>query len=133
MLNAEKRPAKTGAHLATHMLSSSFHMFLISVNLLNYYLFLALLSESDDNSVEKQYRNHSEKHHHISGEPSPYLKPALTTEEVKMRCDKSYTDDGISNRRKYLAVAVLFFINLLNYMDRFTIAGECFFLHRFTS
>nr|CAB3266535.1 protein spinster homolog 1 [Phallusia mammillata] len=31
--------------------------------------------------------------------------------------------DGISMTRKYLTVAVLFFINLINYMDRFTVAG----------
>ena len=30
----------------------------------------------------------------------------------------------ISNGRKYASVVILFLINLLNYMDRFTIAGE---------
>ena len=30
----------------------------------------------------------------------------------------------VSSRRAYLTVAVLFLINLLNYMDRFTIAGK---------
>lgn len=29
----------------------------------------------------------------------------------------------ISNRRGYAIVAVLFYVNLLNYMDRFTVAG----------
>lgn len=31
---------------------------------------------------------------------------------------------SISLRRSYIAVAVLCYINLLNYMDRYTIAGE---------
>lgn len=31
---------------------------------------------------------------------------------------------SISQRRSYIAVAVLCYINLLNYMDRYTIAGE---------
>ncbi len=31
----------------------------------------------------------------------------------------------ISQTRSYIAVAVLCYINLLNYMDRYTIAGEC--------
>ncbi|KAL0193408.1 hypothetical protein M9458_011704, partial [Cirrhinus mrigala] len=30
----------------------------------------------------------------------------------------------ISKKRAYLAVAVLCYVNLLNYMDRYTIAGE---------
>ncbi len=30
----------------------------------------------------------------------------------------------ISQKRSYIAVAVLCYINLLNYMDRYTIAGE---------
>lgn len=38
--------------------------------------------------------------------------------------DSSITNDTISLRRKYVGVGVLFFINLLNYMDRFTIAGK---------
>ena len=32
-------------------------------------------------------------------------------------------DSQISKRRGYAIVAILFFVNLLNYMDRFTIAG----------
>lgn len=31
--------------------------------------------------------------------------------------------DGISRRRGYVTVAILLMINLLNYMDRFTVAG----------
>lgn len=31
---------------------------------------------------------------------------------------------GLSSIRAYLTVAVLFYINLLNYMDRFTVAGN---------
>ena len=31
---------------------------------------------------------------------------------------------GLSTRRSYLAVAVLCYLNLLNFMDRYTIAGQ---------
>ncbi len=37
---------------------------------------------------------------------------------------ESGADDGaISDRRKHFSVFILFLINLLNYMDRFTVAG----------
>lgn len=31
--------------------------------------------------------------------------------------------NNVSNKRAYIAVAILFLVNLLNYIDRFTIAG----------
>lgn len=33
-------------------------------------------------------------------------------------------DSKLSRRRSYVAVAVLCYVNLLNYMDRYTIAGK---------
>ena len=44
-----------------------------------------------------------------------------TEEEVVMRTSSG---QPISKKRAYAMVAILFFINLLNYMDRFTIAGK---------
>lgn len=38
--------------------------------------------------------------------------------------DSSAETTEISPRRAYIAVAVLCYVNLLNYMDRYTIAGE---------
>lgn len=35
-------------------------------------------------------------------------------------------ENQIGRKRGYAIVAILFFINLLNYMDRFTIAGKLF-------
>ena len=36
----------------------------------------------------------------------------------------SAENNAISPKRAYIAVAVLCYVNLLNYMDRYTIAGE---------
>ena len=51
--------------------------------------------------------------------------PGLTQDtdmpDVAMRTESG---EPISNGRGYAIVAILFSINLLNYMDRFTIAGE---------
>lgn len=38
--------------------------------------------------------------------------------------DSSTRTTGISQRRAYIAVAILCYVNLLNYMDRYTIAGK---------
>ena len=71
----------------------------------------------NSDTAEKRCRNHSGKKNHQSEKPDLPLA-------IKMPPEKEVESaDGISDRRKYLAVAVLFLINLLNYMDRFTIAG----------
>lgn len=36
---------------------------------------------------------------------------------------------GVSNKRAHMTVAVLCYINLLNYMDRFTVAGIFMHIH----
>lgn len=36
-------------------------------------------------------------------------------------------DRFMSYKRRYVTVAVLFLVNLLNYMDRYTVAGENYF------
>ena len=93
---------------------------------------LALLKESrckhasgDSISSVKRYRFLNGKRHR-SGEMSTLPEPTtLPSSKVKVSPNKSETvSDGISQKRKYAAVAVLFFINLLNYMDRYTIAGK---------
>jgi len=48
------------------------------------------------------------------------LLPNSTAEEPQIEIR---SPNEISSRRKYLAVFVFFLINLLNYMDRYTIAG----------
>lgn len=59
--------------------------------------------------------------------------PIVTDQELRDRprpeMDEQtvmYSASGqpISKKKGYVIVAILFFINLLNYMDRFTVAGE---------
>ena len=38
----------------------------------------------------------------------------------------------MSMRRRIITVIVLFIVNLLNYMDRYTIAGELNYMNRYT-
>ncbi|XP_062392249.1 protein spinster homolog 3-like [Sardina pilchardus] len=47
--------------------------------------------------------------------------------------DHSLETTGISPRRAYIAVAVLCYVNLLNYMDRYTIAGVLLNIQRYFS
>ena len=58
-----------------------------------------------------------------SDKPSSAFSELLKTDEEKAN-EKNYQSGNISSARKYVAVLVLFLINLLNYMDRFTIAGN---------
>lgn len=44
--------------------------------------------------------------------------------EKKQPLDCNTIDTMPSRRRSYMAVAVLCYVNLLNYMDRYTIAGK---------
>lgn len=55
-----------------------------------------------------------------NGERNVTSVNAADMPEVQMMASNG---DQISKRRGYAIVAILFFINLLNYMDRFTIAG----------
>ena len=48
----------------------------------------------------------------------------INTADVPVVTMVTNTGDQISKKRGYAIVAILFFINLLNYMDRFTIAGN---------
>uniref|UniRef100_A0A8C4NAZ5 SPNS lysolipid transporter 1, lysophospholipid n=2 Tax=Eptatretus burgeri TaxID=7764 RepID=A0A8C4NAZ5_EPTBU len=43
--------------------------------------------------------------------------------DTERRHDAESPSSGVSMRRSHLVVAILFYINLLNYMDRFTVAG----------
>lgn len=55
---------------------------------------------------------------------SPIVRSNDNTEPRVGSHDVEVVDaDGISKSRAYFMVFVLLFINLLNYMDRFTIAG----------
>lgn len=55
---------------------------------------------------------------------SPIVRSNDKTEPRVESPDVEVVDaDGISKSRAYFMVFVLLFINLLNYMDRFTIAG----------
>lgn len=55
---------------------------------------------------------------------SPIVRSNDNTEPRVESPDVEVVDaDGISKSRAYFMVFVLLFINLLNYMDRFTIAG----------
>ena len=62
-------------------------------------------------------------HVETSDTPSSASSELLKADERKAK-EKNCQNDDISNARKYAAVLVLFLINLLNYMDRFTIAGN---------
>ncbi|XP_072273398.1 protein spinster homolog 1 [Pyxicephalus adspersus] len=77
---------------------------------------------------------------HGLGDTTPFLTQADDTEEDRSRVpDSQIVDDekeddeseevdthlltGISYRHSFVIVMILFYINLLNYMDRFTVAG----------
>lgn len=65
---------------------------------------------------------------------SPQTRIGDTREEiVEEEIDITKIDQEctcVGNKRAFCTVGILFFINLLNYMDRFTIAGRkiCFFV-----
>ncbi|CAK8680419.1 unnamed protein product [Clavelina lepadiformis] len=62
--------------------------------------------------------------HHSGENEQPLIINQVEDPELDSKMSRSVAiADEISTRRKYLAVFVLFLINLLNYMDRFTIAG----------
>lgn len=70
------------------------------------------------------------------GDTAPILaQPDDTEEEEKVDVKLGREEDGegdvvaltgISSPRAVFIVGVLFFVNLLNYMDRFTVAGKDF-------
>lgn len=106
------------------------------------FVFVALLKENrfkhnSGDSIEssKRFRLSKGKRHRsgeMSDPPKTVLYPPLPNPDEKSSQQKVTASDEISPKRKYLAVGVLFLINLLNYMDRFTIAGKKhinFFVH----
>lgn len=66
----------------------------------------------------------------VSSDQPPKPKTHLSLRYGSISCEfpdgdaSSTQPTGISRRRSYVVVAVLCYINLLNYMDRYTIAGE---------
>jgi hypothetical protein len=57
---------------------------------------------------------------------SPEVESVMTEEDRKSMRRRSENEQTISSvtKSQWFTVAVLCFINLINYMDRFTIAGE---------
>lgn len=92
-------------------------------------------SDSQEELTEEQ----QDRMAHVSNIPSthssqqlmsPDAESVLTEEDAKSlqrRTRQAEASGGFSSvtRTQWFTVAVLCFINLINYMDRFTIAGEC--------
>nr|XP_002119843.1 protein spinster homolog 1 isoform X1 [Ciona intestinalis] len=66
---------------------------------------------------------HSDTQHNTGLKNQPPKGPAVFPKMPENEEKIEVVSDGISPMRKYASVFVLFLINLLNYMDRFTIAG----------
>lgn len=49
--------------------------------------------------------------------------PYYVSDQARTSDNNQFEMDDIPQYRKYLAVFVMFLINLLNYMDRYTVAG----------
>lgn len=93
----------------------------------------------DTNSSDSQEEIAEETMAHVSNIPSthssqqlmsPDAESVLTEEDAKSlrrRTQEAETSLGFSSvtATQWFTVGVLCFINLINYMDRFTIAGEC--------
>lgn len=62
------------------------------------------------------------------GEPpsdsTPFFSDDSEAEEARAQRPEAEPPSGVSSKRALLTVLILCYINLLNYMDRFTVAGR---------
>lgn len=93
----------------------------------------------ETNSSDSQEELVEDRMDHVSSIPSthssqqlmsPDAESVLTEEDAKSisrrnRQAESSAGFGSVSSKEWFTVGVLCFINLINYMDRFTIAGEC--------